>query len=57
MDMEELNQERFEALDIFRGMTIGLMIVVNTPGSWSDRPSPPLVLKTELNNSLIIRNL
>ncbi|MEM9984078.1 MAG: heparan-alpha-glucosaminide N-acetyltransferase domain-containing protein, partial [Bacteroidota bacterium] len=40
--MQELNQERFEALDIFRGMTIGLMIVVNTPGSWTET-FPPLL--------------
>ena len=29
------NPQRFHALDIFRGMTIALMILVNTPGSWS----------------------
>ena len=40
--MNQLKQERFEALDIFRGMTIGLMIVVNTPGSWS-ATFPPLL--------------
>ncbi|MCB0644743.1 MAG: DUF5009 domain-containing protein [Phaeodactylibacter sp.] len=27
--------KRFKALDIFRGMTICLMIIVNTPGDWS----------------------
>jgi len=27
--------KRFKALDIFRGMTICLMIIVNTPGSWN----------------------
>ncbi len=27
--------KRFEALDAFRGMTIFLMIIVNTPGDWS----------------------
>ena len=27
--------QRFKALDIFRGMTLCLMIIVNTPGSWS----------------------
>ena len=27
--------QRFKALDVFRGMTICLMIVVNTPGSWN----------------------
>lgn len=26
---------RLQALDVFRGMTIALMILVNTPGSWS----------------------
>ena len=28
-------QKRFISLDVFRGMTIALMILVNTPGSWS----------------------
>jgi len=27
--------QRFKALDVFRGMTICLMIIVNTPGTWS----------------------
>ncbi len=27
--------ERYFALDVLRGMTIALMILVNTPGSWS----------------------
>ena len=36
------NSERFVALDIFRGMTICLMIIVNTPGSWSTT-FPPLL--------------
>ncbi len=27
--------KRYKALDIFRGMTICLMIIVNTPGTWS----------------------
>jgi predicted acyltransferase len=27
--------QRFYALDVFRGMTVALMILVNTPGSWS----------------------
>ena len=26
---------RFTALDTFRGATIALMIIVNTPGTWS----------------------
>lgn len=34
-------QERFLALDVFRGMTICFMIIVNTPGSGAD-PFPPL---------------
>ncbi len=28
------NPDRYYALDVFRGMTIALMILVNTPGSW-----------------------
>ena len=31
---------RYKSLDIFRGMTIALMILVNTPGSWSFIYSP-----------------
>lgn len=27
--------QRYYALDVFRGMTVALMILVNTPGSWS----------------------
>lgn len=27
-------KERFLSLDVFRGLTIALMIIVNTPGSW-----------------------
>jgi predicted acyltransferase len=27
--------QRFTALDVFRGMTVCLMIIVNTPGNWS----------------------
>ena len=34
--------KRFEALDAFRGMTIFLMIIVNTPGDWSATISPLL---------------
>lgn len=30
-----LLQERYLSLDVLRGLTIALMIVVNTPGSWS----------------------
>ena len=29
------NTRRFLALDVFRGMTIAFMIIVNSPGSWS----------------------
>lgn len=32
--------ERFIALDVFRGMTVAFMILVNTPGSWSHIYSP-----------------
>lgn len=33
-------KERFLALDILRGLTIALMIVVNTPGSWETIYAP-----------------
>jgi predicted acyltransferase len=33
-------QERYLALDVLRGLTIALMIVVNTPGSWSHMYGP-----------------
>lgn len=33
-------QERYLALDVLRGLTIALMIVVNTPGSWSHLYGP-----------------
>lgn len=39
--MPETNQ-RFTALDIFRGMTICFMIIVNTPGNWATTYSPLL---------------
>jgi predicted acyltransferase len=32
---EIIQAERLEALDVFRGFTIALMILVNTPGCWS----------------------
>jgi len=32
--------ERYLSLDVLRGITIALMIVVNTPGSWQDIYSP-----------------
>jgi predicted acyltransferase len=34
-------KNRFYSLDVFRGMTVALMILVNTPGSW-DFIYPPL---------------
>ena len=37
--------QRFKALDIFRGMTICLMIIVNTPGTWSSVFAPLLHAK------------
>ena len=36
------SSERLLALDVFRGMTIAFMILVNTPGSWS-HVYPPLL--------------
>jgi predicted acyltransferase len=33
-------QERYLALDVLRGLTIALMIIVNTPGSWSSMYAP-----------------
>ncbi len=39
--MMSLLKERFLALDVFRGMTICFMIIVNTPGSGAT-PYPPL---------------
>ena len=32
--------QRFPALDVLRGMTIALMILVKTPGSWITTYSP-----------------
>jgi predicted acyltransferase len=34
--------QRFIALDVFRGMTICFMIIVNTPGNWATTYSPLL---------------
>jgi predicted acyltransferase len=34
------NQQRYLALDVFRGMTIATMITVNNPGSWSHIYAP-----------------
>ncbi|WP_254843632.1 MULTISPECIES: hypothetical protein [Pseudoalteromonas] len=33
---------RYKALDAMRGLTIALMILVNTPGSWSHVYAPLL---------------
>jgi predicted acyltransferase len=30
------DKRRFEALDVFRGLTIAFMIIVNTPGDWGN---------------------
>ena len=43
--MESKPHQRLLALDIFRGMTIFFMIVVNTPGSWSHVYAPLLHAK------------
>jgi len=37
-----MNNNRYVALDAFRGLTIALMILVNTPGSWSHVYAPLL---------------
>ena len=39
---DALKPQRLLSLDVFRGMTIALMILVNTPGSWS-HVFPPLL--------------
>ena len=36
------NSKRLVALDVFRGLTVALMIVVNNPGSW-ESVYPPLL--------------
>jgi predicted acyltransferase len=36
------NTGRFYALDVLRGLAIALMVLVNTPGSWSHVYSPLL---------------
>lgn len=33
-------QERYLALDVLRGLTIALMVIVNTPGSWTHMYAP-----------------
>jgi predicted acyltransferase len=35
-----MKQERYHSLDVFRGATVALMILVNNPGSWSHIFSP-----------------
>jgi len=40
-----MNQNRIVSIDVFRGVTIFLMIVVNTPGSWSHVFAPFLHAK------------
>jgi predicted acyltransferase len=35
-----MKQQRFYSLDVFRGATVALMILVNNPGSWSHLYSP-----------------
>ncbi|MEO5976602.1 MAG: heparan-alpha-glucosaminide N-acetyltransferase domain-containing protein [Chryseolinea sp.] len=37
-----MNKERYLALDVFRGMTICFMIIVNSPGSWDVAYAPLL---------------
>src|SRR4028119_1027570 len=34
------SNQRFYSLDVFRGATVALMILVNNPGSWSHIYSP-----------------
>jgi predicted acyltransferase len=36
------SMDRNLALDVFRGMTVALMIIVNTPGSWDAVYAPLL---------------
>lgn len=35
-----MKKERYYSLDVFRGMTVAMMIMVNNPGSWSHIYSP-----------------
>lgn len=35
-----MNQSRFTSLDVFRGATVALMILVNNPGSWAHIYAP-----------------
>ena len=39
--MQEL-KNRYLSLDVFRGMDVALMIIVNSPGSWTTTYSPLL---------------
>ncbi|RDV15059.1 DUF1624 domain-containing protein [Pontibacter diazotrophicus] len=38
--LKETTRQRYLSLDVLRGMTIALMIVVNTPGSWQSIYAP-----------------
>lgn len=38
--LQEPTRQRYLSLDVLRGMTIALMIVVNTPGSWQNIYAP-----------------
>lgn len=38
--LKEKISTRYLSLDVLRGMTIALMIVVNTPGSWGSIYAP-----------------
>ncbi|GAA4432702.1 acyltransferase family protein [Pontibacter saemangeumensis] len=38
--LKETTRQRYLSLDVLRGMTIALMIVVNTPGSWQTIYAP-----------------
>ena len=48
--MEKSN--RFISLDAFRGLTIALMILVNTPGSWSHRHKGQEIHNQEGNQAM-----
>jgi len=40
MQQQAVNSQRYLALDVLRGMTVALMILVNNPGSWSHIYAP-----------------
>ena len=42
MTAPSIKQPRFLSLDVLRGLTVALMIVVNTPGSWGHVFAPLL---------------